>query len=363
MTLLSETDQFTLELNGTVEGDEYEGEVEINEGAFTMEFSVNRKTKSVPKSEEPDSVATQDAAKTYQQPTGDKTLSSLLPGPRWVSSIETSHFKKDRCYITFDGHRSDDDGIYVFVTNDGGKTWESIRSNLPDTAGSVRVIREDIKNENLLFLGCEFSAWYSIDAGKTWTRVKGGLPTVAVHEFAIHPDREEIVAATHGRSLWIADISVLRQISPATIAADFYLYQPRDAIVWRSLRSRGSSGTRKFVGTNPARGTKIAYSLGKNARSVSLTIQDLKGDVVKTFETSNRKGLHEFNWDLSSDQQGGGGRFRRSVPAGDYLLVIKVDGERKQRVVKVMSDPVRGDSAGTRGAGNSQLNLTRRARN
>ena len=347
LTLYSETDQFTLAFDGTVEGDQYEGEIDINDGRFTMEFELTRKSKEAPaKTDEPRKESAKSQTKSeYKQPTGEKSLSKLMPGPRWVSSIETSKFKKERCYITFDGHRSNDDGTHVFVTNDSGKTWQSLKGNLPETAGSARVLREDTKNENLLFLGCEFSAWYSIDQGKTWTRIKGGLPTVAVHEFAIHDERAEIVAATHGRSLWIADISILRQMTPANLAADAHLFQPHDAIVWSRQPSRGSSGTRKFVGTNPTRGTNVAYSLGSNARSVSLTLKDLMGDTVKTFEASTRKGFHQVRWDLTRDTAGGAGqqgrrrRFSPSVPTGKYLLMLSVDGERQQKIINVIGDP------------------------
>ena len=347
LTLTSETERFTLQFSGTVEEGQYEGDIDVNDGAFSMKFEVARKSKEATAKQD---ASKKDAAKAkakakekYKQPTGEKSLSKLLPGPRWVSSIETSKFKKERCYITFDGHRSNDDGVHVFVTEDSGKSWKSLTTNLPDTAGSARVLREDTKNQNLLFLGCEFSSWYSIDQGKTWTRIKGGLPTVSVHEFAIHGDRQEIVAATHGRSIWIADISVLQQVTTEALAEDMHLFQPRDAISWSRGVARGNSGTRRFVGTNPSRGTMVAYSLGKNARSVRLTLQDLKGDVVKTFESSTRKGFHQMNWDLTRDQAASGGR-RRFAPAvrpGQYLLTLNVDGEKDQKIINVIGDPTR----------------------
>ena len=117
LTLYSETDQFTLAFDGTVEGDQYEGEIDINDGRFTMEFELTRKSKEAPaKTDEPKKETAKTKTKSeYKQPTGEKSLSKLMPGPRWVSSIETSKFKKERCYITFDGHRSNDDGTHVFV--------------------------------------------------------------------------------------------------------------------------------------------------------------------------------------------------------------------------------------------------------
>ena len=335
LTLATESERFSLEFTGAVEGKTYAGELSVNQGSFTMEFSLERTSRKQETGAESEEDATPE-----ERPkglTGEKTLSGQMPGPRWVSSLEASRFKKERCYITLDGHRSNDDGVYVFVTNDYGQTWESLTTNLPATAGSARVIREDLVNENLLFLGCEFSSWYSIDQGETWTRIKGGLPTVSVHEFAIHPSAGEVVAATHGRSLWIADISVLRQLSSETLAEDAHLYKSKDAIRWRRRPSRGSSGTRKFVGTNPASGTVVAYSLGKNARRVELEIVNLEGDTVKSFDPPTGKGLHLLNWDLRGDSSG-----RSRAPAistGDYLVRLKVDGQLHQTRVSVKSDP------------------------
>lgn len=341
LTLVAEDERVTFELVGTIAGDTYTGEMEINSGAFSMEFSLERTTQGVPKAAtqsetKAGGVSDDKVAEKPKAPTGEKTLSGLVPGPRWVSSLEASRFKKERCYITLDGHRSNDDGVYVFVTNDYGQSWDSLTVNLPASAGSARVIREDIVNQNLLFLGCEFSSWYSIDAGQTWTRIKGGLPTVSVHEFAIHPKAGEVVAATHGRSLWVADVSVLRQLTTETLKEDSYLYKSKDAIRWRQEASRGSSGTRKFVGSNPPSGTPVAYSLGKNARQVELSIIDLDGDVVKSFEAPTTKGLHLLNWDLRPD---GGGRSRRSIGTGDYIVRLKVDGETNQTKISVKSDP------------------------
>ena len=72
-------------------------------------------------------------------------------------------FVEGRAYVAFDGHRSDDDEPYAYVTEDFGQTWKALRGNLP--TGSTRVLREDTQNQDLLFLGSEFAAWASIDRG------------------------------------------------------------------------------------------------------------------------------------------------------------------------------------------------------
>ncbi len=143
----------------------------------------------------------------------DRFRPAGLPGPRWVSSIEASRAAAGRCYVVFDAHRSNDDEPYVFVTEDYGQTWRSLRANLP--TGSTRVLREDIHNPDLLYLGTEFAAFASINRGASWFKINGPtLPTVAIHEFAQPTTANEIVAATHGRSLWVLDVTTLRQMKP-----------------------------------------------------------------------------------------------------------------------------------------------------
>jgi photosystem II stability/assembly factor-like uncharacterized protein len=97
----------------------------------------------------------------------DITKNLGIRDPRWVATIEASRFADGRVYVALDGHRSDDDDPYVFVSDDFGQTFHSIKANLP--RGSTRCLREDIQNENLLFFGTEFGIWTSLDRGAHWT--------------------------------------------------------------------------------------------------------------------------------------------------------------------------------------------------
>jgi photosystem II stability/assembly factor-like uncharacterized protein len=223
-----------------------------------------------------------------------------LPGPRWVSTLEASRFAEGRCYACFDGHRSDDDNPLVYVTEDYGKTWKSIVANLP--WGSTRVLREDLFNPDLLFVGTEFAVFASINRGASWTKINNNLPTVAVHDFALHPTAGEMVAATHGRSLWVVDISGLRQINPEVLKADATLMRPTLAIRWRSEPRRGGTN-RRFVGENPPNGAQIYYALGKKAEKASLKIVDVDGKTVRELTASTEPGFHRVLWNLSRAPQ------------------------------------------------------------
>jgi photosystem II stability/assembly factor-like uncharacterized protein len=240
-----------------------------------------------------------------------------LPGLRWVASIEASRYEEGRAYVVFDGHRSDDDEPYVYVTEDFGKTWQSLRANLP--WGSTRVCREDIANPDLLFLGTEFGAWASVDRGKSWTKINNNLPTVAVHEFAIHPTAGEIVAATHGRSIWICDVTALRQITTAARKADAFLYKPTAAVRWRTDPGRGRTG-RHFTGENPPQGATLWYSLDKKAEKASVKIIDIEGKTVRELPADTSPGLHKVSWNLASAPP-------RQIAAGGG----EPGGQRRQR--------------------------------
>jgi photosystem II stability/assembly factor-like uncharacterized protein len=288
-------------------------------------------------------VGTDDGALWVSRDGGAKWTSIIenvpLPGPRWVASIEASRFEEGRAYVVFDAHRSDDDNPYVFATEDYGKTWAPLTSNLP--WGSTRVLREDIRNPNLLFVGTEFGAWVSLNRGAAWARLNSNLPTVAVHEFAIHPTVGEMVAATHGRSLWALDIAPLRQMAPEVLRDKPVLYKPSTAVRWRTQPSRGQSG-RRFVGQNPPAGAPIYYSLPREAGSARLRVLDVDGNVVAQMPVSPAPGLHRVVWDLARGPGAAGARppkggrpgrpglgapLRPFVPAGSYRAVLSVDGK------------------------------------
>ena len=371
-----EAEQLRLEFDAKVAGDSMEGTITGAGGAFSFEFSATRvrpeqaevaqvEEQAEPAASEESTAEKKDKKKKFKE----NTIDQLLPGRRYVSNIVPSRFREKRVYVTFDGHRSDDGAPRVFVSEDLGETWSSLSANLPDSAGSARGFAEDLTNENLLFLGTEFGAWASIDRGSSWTPLNNNLPTVAVHDFALHPSSGELIAGTHGRSVWIVDITALRDMSEESVDADAHLYPVNEVVRWRRGQRRGQSGTRRFVGENPPTGATILYSLDKKPRAISLKVTDTAGNTLRVLEASREKGLHRVTWDLtrarSPEEQaeqaqrfqqfrgrrGGGGfrgrgRFRggRSVSLGKYVVVLEADGEVMRREFEIVADPNQPDA-------------------
>ena len=267
-------------------------------------------------------------------------LAELVPERRWVSWVEPSRFIAGRAYLVLDGHRSDDDRPHVLATEDFGATWLSIRSNLPDGAGTTRVLREDPVNSELLYLGTEFGAWFSLDRGLTWTSLNSNLPTVAVHAFALHSTAGEIVAATHGRSLWVLDVTTLRQLTKEALAAEVHLFTPATAILWRPEPSRGRA--RSFVGINPTAGAVIFYSLAKKTDPVTILIRSRGGKTVRELEASPEPGLHRVVWDLRHPRPEGRRSRRRQGPIvrpDRYEVVLTAGKTEVVRELAVAIDP------------------------
>jgi photosystem II stability/assembly factor-like uncharacterized protein len=286
----------------------------------------------------------------------DKLRAAGLPGPRWVASLEPSKAIDGRCYVCLDAHRSDDDKPYLFVTEDFGQTWKPVTGNLP-AFGSTRVLREDITNANVLYCGTEFGVWTSVNRGATWTNINGNLPTVAVHEIAQPTTASEIVAATHGRSIWVVDVNSIRQMPERTLRVGnvdkkidplkdaVTLFAPAPVVRWKIEGGREfpySRDVRKFYGTNPTLGASLDYMLTKPAKSVTLKVSDVNGTVVREFRAaSGEVGYHSTRWNLSG-QGGGGGGFGRGgavVPAGGYRVTLTVDGKDYTQALVVENDP------------------------
>ena len=214
-----------------------------------------------------------------------------LPKGLYVSRVIASRHAEGTAYTTIDGHRSNDFGIYVYVTTDFGDTWKSISSDLPQSNGIVNVIREHSRNADLLFVGTEYGAFASFNRGGSWTRIKMNFPTVPVDDILIHPRDNDLIFGTHGRSIWILDdITPLEQMNDSVAAADFQLFDIRPATMWRTWSNKGSTGWQFFLGPNPPNGAMIHFLLKSPGEKdeVKITILDKDGKEVREITCRKR---------------------------------------------------------------------------
>ena len=132
-----------------------------------------------------------------------KKGSTALPQGLWVSRLTPSAFREGRLYAALNGYRNDDFNAYLYVSEDNGATWNAIGKDLP--AEPVNVVKEDPKNEQIIYVGTDGGLYVSFDRGQSFMMWNGGLPkSIPVHDIAIQERENELVLATHGRSLYVA---------------------------------------------------------------------------------------------------------------------------------------------------------------
>ncbi len=222
-----------------------------------------------------------------------------VPSGIWCSRVDASHHSSGAAYVTFDGHRSDNFHPYVFKTTDFGRTWADLSGPLPD-GHSLYVVCEDPVNPKLLFVGSEFACFVSIDGGRNWSRFMNDMPTVAFHDLIIHPRDHDLVAGTHGRSIWIADdITPLQQLTEQVLAKDVHLFESRTATRWQNVSLGRQQSFFKFRGENPSRGAAINFYL-KSApdKRISIQIEDITGQHKRDLVVPGKAGINQARWDM-----------------------------------------------------------------
>jgi len=280
------------------------------------------------------------------------SVASRVPGvPKliYVSRITPSAFAEGTVYAAFDGHRSDDVKPWVYASTDFGETWRSISTNLPN--GSVYVIKEDLKNQNLLYAGTEFGLYVSVDRGASWSRWKG-MPTVAVYDLVIHPRDNDLILATHGRSIMVFDdITPLQQLTPAALSAASHVFEVGPAVQYIPNESGWFLGGRSFRAPNRALGSFVNYHLRAGAKEdVAIVISDAAGNVVRRLNGPKTAGMHRVAWDLRAEPIGPAttglagamvltnlGPF---VLPGEYRVQVTIDGRAETKTARVNPDPL-----------------------
>jgi photosystem II stability/assembly factor-like uncharacterized protein len=277
-----------------------------------------------------------------------KNVTGLPPGT-WVSRVEASPHAEGTVFATFDGHATGDMKTHVYRSTDYGKTWTSIGT--PELKGYAHVIRQDLVNPELLFLGTEWGLYLTVDGGKQWGQMSPGLPNVAVRDVAIHPRDGDLVIATHGRGIYVLDdLSPIRALS-AEVEKDFAFLPSRPAQMFIPNSEQRFDGDAQFAGTPLNEAAWITYYLKKRhlMGDLKVEIYDASDKLITSFPGGKRRGINRVEWQMrmKPPRTPAGANVIRApgsflgprVPDGEYTVKLIKGKETFTSKVTLVPDP------------------------
>jgi hypothetical protein len=311
-----------------------------------------------------------------------------VPKTAFVNDIKADLFNESIVYVALDNHKYGDFSPYLLKSTDKGRSWKSIKGNIPEKTLVWRMVQDHIKPE-LLFAATEFGIYFTIDGGAKWTKLTGGIPTISFRDLAIQRQENDLVGASFGRGFFILDdYSSLRNISETQLSKEATLFPARKAW-WYIQRSplgdeeKGSMGASLFTAPNPPFGAEFTYYIGADYKTqkelriekekklkeqnqnipfpgwdaleqelnqdkpkILLTVKDIEGNVVRKLEGATSKGFHRIAWDLRypstraiSPNQGNSGWNPEGIMAapGKYTVTLskQIDG-----IITNLSEPI-----------------------
>lgn len=306
-----------------------------------------------------------------------------VPETTYVSDVFTSQFNENVIYVTFNNHKNNDFKPYVIKSTDKGLTWQSLSSNLPEN-GPVWTINEDHKNPDLLFVGTEFGAFFTIDGGKKWIQFKSGLPTISVRDIEIQRRENDLILGTFGRGIYILDdYTPLRYVSQEVFDKAYHIFPIKDALMYNEdeSRSKNDHGETFYRAKNPPFGATFTYYLKDKIKTLKdkrieeekrlekegkpivyptpaqlkqedeelkpyliAKIMDESGNTIRLLSTSISPGINRLTWDLRypdtspvDDKTDVNKSSGMAVMPGKYKLVL---AQSINGVISVVSDTV-----------------------
>lgn len=252
-----------------------------------------------------------------------------LPANTWCSRVTASGHVANRVYATFDGHRNNDYKAHVYVSEDKGATWKKLSSAMPENE-SCYVITEGLDNPNLLFVGTEMGLWISTDRGEKWTKFKNeGFPTVAVHDAEIHPRERDLILATHGRSIYTMDISVLEDMTDENMRDDVFVAAPQNVYLLGRTNSDADAVAHPMIPNTAGQARIFFWTKSAPKEKPTVRIERADGSSVTLLTAEIKAGIQSVVWRVSAGRGGGGrgGGGAANNGSGDYRIVLTVDGK------------------------------------
>lgn len=305
-----------------------------------------------------------------------------VPKTAFVNDIKADLHDVNTLYIVLDNHKFGDLNPYLLKSKDRGKSWQTIKGNIPERTLVWRIVQDHV-NPELFFTATEFGIYFTIDGGSKWIKLTGDVPTISFRDLVIQQRENDLVGASFGRSFYVFDdYSVLRHVSREQLEQEATLFPSRKAWWYIPSYTAYRLGADQFTAPNPPYGAVLTYYLKETIKTqkdirrekekvqnennknvpfpgwdeveserrqdepgIWLTIHDAEGNVVRRIKGVNKSGFNRIAWDLRYpamdailNEEDINRNFRGALVApGNYTVTLskQVDG-----ITTILSEPI-----------------------
>jgi len=195
--------------------------------------------------------------------------------------------------------------------------------------------------------------YVSTDQGTHWAKFESNLPTTLYDDLIIHTRDNDLIVATHGRSLWILDdLTPLAEWAGVARVNDAHLFSTTPATIFQYWKDTSYRGQAAFAGENPPVGALLSYYLPRAVRNASIRIANSAGETVRQFSVPSEGGIHRVTWDLRHAPLGQDfaapsdaalpqpiGERGPFVSPGTYSVELSANGRSNSQQLIVRGDP------------------------
>jgi len=218
-------------------------------------------------------------------------VSDGIPEKKIVCIFPSKHVIS-RVYLVARGMNDDDSSSHVYTSDDYGKKWKMITSNLPHIP--VNCITEDPLLQNLLFVGTDAGIFCTQNRGVAWQAISYNLPSTCIQQLRWMGNNEFLLGASHGQGLFYCHIKPLRLFTQSG--------HPEEIKFLGSIPGRLPISNDYNKDWNIQSGEALVFSwFTPESGETQISLYDSLNIEVFSTMIQSHKGLNQYVWDMIID--------------------------------------------------------------
>ncbi|MFZ1749126.1 MAG: T9SS type A sorting domain-containing protein, partial [Saprospiraceae bacterium] len=217
-----------------------------------------------------------------------QNISQGLPR-KYVSSIYFSPGSANTIFVSYTGYKDNDNTPHIYMSNNFGKTWQSVQGNMPNVAiNNILVLPPDGNNAiTPIFVATDAGVFYTSNHGVEWKRMGDNMPFVTVYDVDYNPKNNVLIAGTFGRSIMTFDLG---QIGYKNVLSGTGISFHDDLILYPSIVSNSED---IYIRSQANDWSLVLYSIYNSSGILVKSGASGYGNGNKAISTSGlTKGIH-----------------------------------------------------------------------